>query len=38
MLLPAFGTLAVFILLLLIMLEAKLMAEPDSPSSGSYTV
>lgn len=33
MLLPAFGTLAVFVLLLLIMLEAKLMAEPASSSS-----
>jgi FHS family glucose/mannose:H+ symporter-like MFS transporter len=33
MLLPAFGTLVVFVLLLLIMLEAKLMAEPASSSS-----
>ncbi len=37
MLLPAFGTLVVFVLLLLIMLEAKLMAEPDPPSSPSMT-
>jgi fucose permease len=36
MLLPAFGTIAVFILLLLIMLEAKLMAEPGT--SGTHTV
>jgi len=37
MLLPAFGTLAVFVLLLLIMLEAKLMAEPGSPSPQAQT-
>ncbi len=33
MLLPAFGTLIVFLLLLLIMLEAKLMAEPANSSA-----
>jgi MFS transporter, FHS family, glucose/mannose:H+ symporter len=37
MLLPAFGTLIVFVLLLLIMLEAKLMAEPDAPSAQAHT-
>jgi len=37
MLLPAFGTLVVFVLLLLIMLEAKLMAEPDAPSARAHT-
>jgi MFS transporter, FHS family, glucose/mannose:H+ symporter len=37
MLLPAFGTLVVFVLLLLIMLEAKLMAEPTSSSSRAHT-
>jgi FHS family glucose/mannose:H+ symporter-like MFS transporter len=38
MLLPAFGTLVVFLLLLLIMLEAKLMGEPASPSSQARAV
>jgi fucose permease len=38
MLLPSFGTLVVFVLLLLIMLEAKLMGEPDSSSSGTYPI
>jgi fucose permease len=37
MLLPAFGTLVVFLLLLLIMLEAKLMGEPGRPSSPGRT-